>query len=306
MPIPIGPPPAPVQAAVDLWHNFGVIWHGCDGSTWDLVSLSTGVVVTPDGIKGLNMPGFDRYSDSSPSQAGSRFRGSRTQDRKALWPIFIYGGSTGEWIERDRAFWKSMRPDEFGTWEIVSPEGTSRFLNLYFADDNDKSFGLSPAQYGWSVYAVDLIADDLPYWYGEDIVRTFNVDSGAPFFAASPNVFTISPGDSTGTATIDNPGDVDAWPVWTITNDHAGAVLGVGPGSVQIPAMVHGEIWTIDTRPNEQSAIDALGADRSAEVVWNPAPVPRGQQVPLSIAITSPDSDVTVECALTPLHFRAW
>lgn len=306
MPIPLGPLPPPVQEAIDAWNGFGVVWHGCDGSTWDLMSSTTGIILTPDGTKGLNMPGFDRYSDSSPSQAGSRFRGSRTKDRSIMWPIFVYGDSTQEWLDRDRAWWKSLRPDEPGVWEIIDPNGGSRSLQCYFSDDNDKAFTLDPAQYGWAAYAIDLIADELPYWYGAAISREFVIAAGTEFFLTSGGVVYLSPGDSTDEAQMTNPGDVDAWPTWTVTNAHGGMVLGVGAGSVELPAMTHGEIWTIDTRPNEQTAFDALGVDHSDEVVWNPAPIPRGESIDLTITATTPDPDVTVDVSIVPLYFRAW
>lgn len=305
MPIPIGPPPPPVEAAVQLWNGMGCFWHGCDGSTWDLGSVDSGVVITPDGMKGLGLPTFDRYTTVS-GLPGSRYRGSRTQDRKVLWPILIYGYSSQQWLDRDRALFASMRPDEFGTWEIIAVDGQSRFLDLWLVDDNDKSFGIDPNLVGWSAYGIDLIADERPYWYGPLVERQFGVPANVAFFMTSGGVFNISSGQNTSSATIPNPGDVDAWPLWTVANGHGGVELAVGTGSVILPAMSNGDVWTVDTRPEEQSVTDAAGVDHTDEVTWNPAPVPRGTEVALTITVTSPDPSATIKCSIKPQYLRAW
>lgn len=306
MPIPIGPPPPVVAEAVQLWNGMSCIWHGCDGSTWDMASTETGVVITPDGMKGLGMPTFDRFTTSSPSLPGSRYRGSRTQDRKVMWPVFIYGYSSQEWLDRDRAFWESFRPDDFGTWEIISVDGQSRFLDLWLVDDNGQTFTMDPNLVGWSAYAIDLIADERPYWYGPLVERNFSVPDNVAFFMSSGGVFAISSGQATDSAFIPNPGDVDAWPTWVVSNGHSGVTLGVGAGSVVLPAMVNGDVWTVDTRPQEQTVTDQNGVDKTSLVTWNPAPVPRGSEVPLTITITSPDPSATVDCSLLPQYLRAW
>lgn len=300
--------PTALRAVAQLWTSFGVSWTGGDGQRFDLVDPDGGIVVTRDGILGLNMPKFDRYTTTAPGLAGSSWRGARTQERAVSWPIFVYGGSTDEWIERDRAFWASLRPDVPGTWTVTAPNGTARSLQCRLVDDGSTPFGADPAQAGWSVYVVNLVADDQPYWYGEDIERTFGVPDPSAFFMPSGGVFSISSGQTTDNAKISNPGDVQAWPIWTVggAGGLTDATLGAGGGAVVLPTLADGEVWTIDTRPDQMTATDQDGVDHSDEVEWNPAPVPAGSSVELSIAMTSPGSGVTVSCRITPLYFRAF
>lgn len=304
-----GPLPGVVQQAAAAWNGFGVLWHGCDGSLWDLTDGDGGVVLTPDGVKGLSMPTFDRYTTDSPSLAGSRYRGSRTKERSVLWPLFVWSSEgSQDFLDRDRQLWRSFRPDEKGTWEVILPDGSSsRKLDLRFVDDNDKTYGLDPALYGWAVYALDLVADDLPYWYGADIIAgPFKASADSPFFLSSGGVVHISAGNTTANAKMSNPGDVDAWARFVITGGHGGAVAGVGAGAVTVPAMANGQTWTIDTRPDRQTAIDQAGVDHSAAVTWNPAPIPRGAEVDLTLNLTGPDADASIEVVITPNYFRAW
>lgn len=304
MPILI-PAPGAVIGAVASWEGFKVLWHGADGSEWDFTDPDGGVVMTADGVKGLGMPTFDRWTTTSPSLPGNRYRGSRTQARSVLWPMFIWGSSgTDQFLARDRDFFRSLRPDVAGVWELIAPDGQSRRLRCFFVDDNNKTYTLDPAQYGWSVYAVNMVADDQPYWYGPDIAAEFGVPANVAFYSGPGGVITISPGGTTASAFLTNPGDVDAWPIWTVKNAHSGAELAVGSGSVILPAMSHGDVWTIDTRPDRQTAKDASGVDHVAAVTWNPSPAPRGESVPLAISLTGPAADVTVGVAITPLYFR--
>lgn len=307
MPLLIGAIPGVVQGAVSAWQGFGVIWHGCDGSTWDLMDASAGVVMPPDGVRGLGMPTFDRWTTLSPALAGSRYQGSRTQERTFLLPVFIWSDiGTDDFLATETSFADSYRPDVKSTLEIVRPDGDSRFLDLRFVDDNGQTYGQDPAQAGWSVQALNMVADDNPYWYGAPVSRTFDAPNDQQFYLSSGGVVFISPGGTTSTAVITNPGDVDAWPVWVVTGGHGGGTLGAGVGSVVVPAMADGTTWTIDTRPANQIAVDQLGVDQSAHVTWNPAPVPRGTQVVLALAMTSPDSSASITCRLVPQYFRAW
>lgn len=308
MPILLAKPvPHVIEEAIQAWQAFGVIWHGCDGSVWDMVDPTSGVVLTPDGTRGLGMPTFDRWTTSSPALPGSRYQGSRTQERTWMWPIFIYSSTDSlDYLAKESAFWASVRPDVKGTIELKHPTGKSRFLDLRFVDDSGVTFGMDPSQNGWAVYAVNMVADDQPYWYSNTITRTFQAPSDVDFFESSGGVFFISPGGTTDDASIPNPGDVNAWCIWTVTGSHGGCVLSVGGGSLTLPAMADGVTWTIDTRPDQMTAVDQDGADQSADITWNPAPVPPGEEVTLTIDLTSPDDEVSVRCELTPLHFRAF
>jgi hypothetical protein len=299
--------PTPVIAAAEQWVPFSVFWHGCDGSRWDMTDPEAGVVLSPDGVKGLGMPTFDRYTLATPSLAGARYTGSRTQERSWLWPVFIWSPtSTAEWLERHDSFLSSMRPDVKGTFELVRPDGTSRFLDLRFVDDNGQTYGLDPALQGWSVHAFTMVADDNPYWYGPSISRTFSAPDNSSFFLTSGGVFYIGPGGTTDAAFIPNGGDVNAWPVWTATGPFNSASLGAGGGTITLPALGSGDVWVIDTNPQAMTATDQTGADQSDQVTWNPAPIPPGTEVELTLAMVSPGTGANIAATLTPRYFRAF
>lgn len=305
MPILGGVTTAPPAIESAQWNGMGHTWTA-GGVTFDLTDVDAGIVLC-QGVRGLGMPTFDRWTIATPSLAGSRYTGSRTQERTTFWPVWVFSDTgSADWLARDRALWSTIRPDVKGTWRVTQANGEFRSLDLRFADDSDQSFTLDPSRVGWSLYGINGVADDNPYWYSDPIVRDFVPPSTTSFFMSSGGVFFISPGGTTDTATIPNPGDVDAWPVLTVSGATSGMTIGIGSGSIVVPAIADGVTWVIDTHPSAWTAIDQSGTDHSAAVTWNPAPIPTGSEVALSLTINSPGTNASIIVSVTPLYFRAW
>lgn len=309
MPILSAPTRTLDRPAVTDWSGLAAMtWTGWDGTEWDLLGENGGVFLTRDGVRGLHMPRVDRYTNVSPALAGSRWRGSRTLEREVFWPLFIYSDSGSQgWVKYDRAFWRTMHPDKPGTWSVTSAFGETRTLQCRFADDGDMEMTSDPSQRGWDVYPISLIAEQ-PYWAGPAVTQSW-VDGGVvPFFGADGTggpPFNISSGNTLSTATMPNPGDVDAYPVWTITGPSTAVSVGVGDKVVEYNAVISpGNTITIDTRPDRLTVVDQDGIDRLSGLgEASFAPIPAGEAVSLSLAMTGTGS---VSAALQPLYFRAF
>lgn len=299
--------PPEIDAA---WEGVQITWTGYDGIVWDLTSPATGVVLAPNGVRGLNMPPITRYTRTSPALAGSRYTGFRVEEREVFWPVFIYSKSSSvDFVVRDRAFWQSMRPDRPGVWAVGRNGAETRYLRCRYADDGDQQFDTDPVLAGWCLYGISLVADDQPMWEGEQLSWTFLQDgAGGSWFSDTGSVFTLGPASTLSGASVSNPGDVDAWPVWRVDGPtDSGSQLGVGGGEVVLNASIAaGAYVTIDTRPDRMSATTNAGVDLSDAVTWGPLPVPPGTVVDADIALTSPGAGAQVSVDLTPLYYRAW
>lgn len=302
-------PVVPVDASP--WASVSAMtWAGWDGSVWPLIYARGSGVSLRRGARGLNMPPVDRYSSTSPAVAGSRNRGSRTAERQVFWPVKIFSNAGSQaWVDVDRAFWRTMDPDRPGVWSVTSVDGTTRTLTCRFVSDGDHVLDLDPMLLGWQNYGITLVAEQ-PYWSGAEVARRWKTAGGTPFFGGvaggSGPPFYISSGSTMDTATISNPGDVDAYPTYTITGPTTSVSVGYAGNVVQMGVIPAGQTRTIDTRPDRLTVVDQDGTDRWSELgalAQFDAPIPPGQEVALSLELAGTGD---VSASLIPLYRRAW
>lgn len=278
-------------------------WTGWEGSEFDLLDPTvSGVMLVEDGIRGLNMPKFTRYTSNAAGIAGSRWRGFGTEEREVFWPAFVWSErGTVEWMRVDSRWWKTMRPDEVGTWQITTSDSIRR-LRLRFSDDGDHSYVRDPTKSGWCLYGVRLVAEQ-PYWEGDPILLSWEKRTERPFLPGPP--FWVSGTVSLASAVMQNPGDVDAYPIWVLQGPFTAAQVGFDGATITVPFPVAaGNSLTIDTRPDQQTAIDAAGVDRTGDLGASSfAPIPAGGGKALTLSLSGAGS---VSASLTPLYYRAW
>lgn len=284
-----------------------VTWTADGQPPIDLLNPATdGVMLVQDGVRGLGMPPVQRYTSTSPAVHGSRWRGHRIEERDVFWPLFVWSDKgTADWLERDAKLWRSFRPDVEGWWEFATSNAVRR-LRCRFVDDSDHSFTADPSRRGWDLYGVKLVAED-PWWHGSPVRVEWGKSTGEGFLPGPP--FSISGALDMGTAVMRNPGDVHAYPVWTIPGPSSSATVGLPGGTVQVPfAIAEGESLVVDTRPSAMTAMvhTAGGAvvDRTGQLGPSTfAAIPPGTAVTLSLSATGGSA---VRATLDPLYYRAW
>lgn len=292
-------------SAVNRWPGVtAMTWTGADGRVWDLLRGTDGVVLLESGIRGLAMPEIRRHTSSSPSLAGTRWRGWRVEEREVFWPVLVWSeDSTRDWLQRDSAWWGSLHPERLGVWEVTTARAGRRRLSLRFTGDGEHSFPVDPARLGEAVYGVRLVAEQ-PLWEGDDTLSSWSLSEQAAFFPGPP--FWIGSAYTLATATLTNPGDVPAYAVWTVQGPFTSARVGMPGATVSVPfGLPDGAALTIDTRPHVMSAVDSSGADRTRDLGAAAfAPVPAGYRMPLDLALGGQGGRITA--SLTPLFLRAW
>lgn len=282
-------------------------WTPDGGDPIDLLDpAADGVMLVQDGVRGLGMPPVQRYTSSSAAVHGSRWRGHRVDERDVFWPIFVWSDQgTDAWLARDTAWWRSMRPDVLGWWEVATSAAVRR-LRCRWVDDGDHSFSADPSRRGWDLYGVKLVAED-PWWHGPTVQVEWAQQSGVTLLPGPP--FDISSANSMGSATMRNPGDVPAWPIWSIPGPSSSATVGIAGKQIQVPfAVAAGETLVVDTRPQAMTAMlhTAAGAVVNKTGLLGPsvfAPIPAGGAADLTLTSAGGGP---VQAALDPLFYRAW
>lgn len=291
------------------------LWHAWDGTTWDIGNPSSPVRLNA-GVQGLDDPDVDYYTSDSPGVDGTTDRGFRVSGRTVFWPLRIFLPAASQaWVDLDASFWRSLQPGRYGTWEVIQPNRVSRSLRLRMQDKATPTFTTDPALTGYQTYGVRLVCPD-PYWVGDKVTRTFAPATSAPFFGP---VFTITRSNTLSTATLTNPGDVEAWPVWTILGPTTAVTVGLDAHAITVPFTVDaGKAVIIDTDPRAQTAYDATvttgpdgsqvvtstGVERTGSLgTVDYAPIPPGASVPLTLTVTGAGS---VNVSILPRYLRAW
>ena len=322
----VGIPTTSVPSDIGRWECLGMTWTGWEGSVWDLSNRASGVYLL-QGVRGLGLPTGTRFRDKSPSSHGSQHRGFLWDEREVFWPIKTRHESGRQFIERDRAFFKTLHPSKVGRWTVVQPDGTSRYLDLRLEPATaDPGIEYMPTMFGWAQYGVYLTADQ-PFFVGAPSVSSFKAPVAVgPFFEpVGPQLFNIGQGFTFENAAIDNLGDEKSFPRWFVEGPiDAGSWVGVGDLPVQVPFAVPAgkclviesdptmigatmyDIVTAAKKPNERViGVDMINpVDMSAELgEADFGAVEPGKSVPLSISFSGTG---VVEAYLPNLYDRAW
>lgn len=257
MPLAVGAglaPPGPiiVQPGAEIGRARAT-WIAPDGSVWPLDDPDRGYF-TPDEVSGLGAAPISLVTDPHP-RGGARIRHVQPQPRSITWPLIVEGLTHGDWLARWRAlasaFTQTRRLGP-GTLRITRPDGTAREITAWYEAGFD---GQPGAGHTWDTAVLSLFCED-PYWLA-DPVTDFRAHEATATDFLDPFP-TVASAQVLGATTITNPGDVEAWPSWSIT----------GPADEVVATNdTTGEAWTLTP--------DGLGAGETATITTDP-PMVRG------------------------------
>ncbi|WP_181036364.1 hypothetical protein [Arthrobacter sp. B1805] len=319
MGILLGVPLAPSSLPNNQWEDVRIIWRGVDGSTWDLTDPTSGVYLNRDGVEGLHHVDFQEWVQKSPTVPGQQFNGAQAEPRELFFPIEVYNeNGSAEWAQQNDQWWKSLSPRAYGEVTVVLPGGRRFTIAARFKPKAGKAFASDPIHDGWAAYGVTLVAD-APFFRGLPRAESWKANPAPlPFFEKNgPHLVNIASGHTIGSASFDNPGDEEAWPIWRAFGPLETVEVGLAGMIVDLPVVDAGKVIVIDTDPVDQRLIqyDYVPAtpgqaaqfinpvSRTAELTRRDdfAPIPPGQKVKLQLALTGAGS---VQVEITPLHWR--
>lgn len=226
------------------------------GITTHLSDWENGWLLQP-GAKGLDMPGYAFTTDESPGIDGYQLRDVRATGREIILPLAFWANdSRTAYKTRRRGFIKSLNPKRgVGTLTLTEPDGATRTIGAYYTGGIEGDESLDAAGERWCINAITFGCPS-PYWTGAEVVREFRAATGGTFFPILPLVV----GDSQvlGEVTIDNDGDDNAFPVWTIDGPATSISLAnntTGQELVLTRTITGADTIVIDTRERRQTAL---------------------------------------------------
>lgn len=281
--------PGPGSHAVELPDvGYAVAtWHAPDGSVWPLMAPDAGWFTLSEGVSGLGSAAIAITTDTKP-RGGVRVRHIQPGPRTILWPLYVYGATHTEFIARWRALETAITMTTErgpGQLEIARPDGSARRVDAYYTDGFEPT--LKQGYYITSDTCVITLTCEDPYWRDAVPQHTHReFAAGVDFQSPYPSV---SSSQVLGDTTLFNPGQVDAWPAWTMTGpaliltatrQDTGDTFSLDPNAAAIGHgdLAAGEYVTVQTDPPRVRFMD--GSNWTGALNWPGAvlwPLPPGQ-----------------------------
>lgn len=200
-----------------------VSYLGVDGTYWDLTTGKVRLSGTgTNGVEGLGEPKWNRNTIESAGTDGQRRTGqrSRASARQGYFPLLILGDDALDWSHTSAAWWRAWSPDIPGLITVAMPDGSQRTIAACLSDDDTYAPIMDPALTATEQIGLTWIADD-PFWRSATISATFQVgDGGAPadfFNGGGAPPFNLSAGNTAADIVMSNPGELEAFPTYTVT-----------------------------------------------------------------------------------------
>lgn len=236
---------APVVDTDSLLHS----WVEASGTEHDLDGTE-GVAVQLASTVGS--PVVEIVSAPTPFRSGARTRRVNIRPRPIDLTLHIDGASATQVQQRLDALARWLDPSRGdGRLRVRRPDGTVRELWCRRSGGLDVDYREGVEL--WQDVLATLQATDDPYAYDVDPTeQTFTVGAALGFFTDPFFPIKLTSSTVLASATVNNTGDVEAWPVWTITGPGTNPVLrNVTTGQVTAfeTTLVSGQQLILDTRP---------------------------------------------------------
>jgi hypothetical protein len=216
------------------------------------------------GIEGLNAPDFQLVTSTTPLLDGEQLDDVYALSRDIFLPMMISGRTEGEFRERAAALISDLFPLRGqGMFEVAQPDGKRRRVPVIYVDGMRGTEGITDGGQTWWKFGLKLRALN-PWWLGDTITQRWAQEAEpVTFLPITPR--RVNPSAVLGQATINNPGDVETYPIWrltapatgvTLTRPDTGEYLGI---AASMPA---GSTLTINTNPR------AVDLRLSSGVAW--------------------------------------
>lgn len=190
-------------------------WTDPTGTVWQLSDTSDDVGwFTTAGPAGWDATTYEIVTDPLP-RGGESVRFVRAKPGRIVWPLYVFGDTHLEYVQRRRTIKKALMMTVHrrltGTLRVSRPDSSAREIDCMYESGLEGEAGEG---WLWSKSAITLFCPD-GYWRDVTAVtETRSYIPGSDYLNPFPQV---SNSLALGETVLNNPGDVDAWPTWTIT-----------------------------------------------------------------------------------------
>lgn len=239
------------------------------GSNGDEIELADdGDFVLRTGVTGFGIPATNVRIDESAGPGGT-WRFSKRGVRDLDLPLTIFG-TTRDDVETKLRRVARLLQDGQGATKIVAnySDNTSVYLNAHYVGGAETQFG-SDANSFFCNWAIQMQAPQ-PFWESEQS-ESFSITTGNTGRGLLPQLtkLKLTSSQTLGVVSVNNVGDVNIQPIWTVRGPVNELVISNGTQSFGLNSPVAtGSTITIDT--GKGTVVDDSGTNLYSKL--NPAP----------------------------------
>lgn len=250
------------------------------------------------GVRGRWLPGVSFIEDRAPGISGTIARGVQVMPLDWDFPLHVSADSTAQLQQRmrDLMYWMDASRGE-GQFKNTAADGATRVLNC-----KAESVEFVENTPGYRKAVVSLHAAD-PYWYApstETFTYTESFSSPVAFLNDPFFPLNLTSAALYRAPTVDNPGDTESWPTWTISGPGTNPALrNTDTGEVMAftRTLARGDLIVITLTRTSVTVTDGLGT-RLYSTMTNPSvpwPIRPGiNHVQIGMDGATSDSSVTL------------
>ncbi len=280
-------------------------WTDPLGTVWPLSDLTPerGYFTTPS-IAGWGATTYELITDPM-ARGGESVRYVRAQPARLTWPLHVWGDTHTEFLTRyrdlKRAFMMTLHRGVPGTLTVTRPDGSGREIEC-FCEDGWR--GEPGENHTFANPVLTLFCPEGAWRDVEAVVEFREYGEPVSFLDPFPSV---SSSQIIGDTTIDNPGDMTAWPEWTIT----GPATSVTATNVTADhtftltyTLLLGETITVTTGGNRPGVRGPAGENLASALNWPTAYLwglaPEDNEIEFSVG--GADTGTSITMTFHPLY----
>lgn len=235
------------------------------GQNGDTITFDYENYMLLQGVKGFGIPATKVRIQEAASEGGI-FRYSKRGIREVDLPIHVVGSSRADTEAKLRRL-ANILQNRNGSARLtaVNASGDSFYLDVYYMGGGETVYG-ETGNYVFAEWVVVLQAPQ-PYWQSTT-AATFSVTSGSTGRGLLPQLskLKVSSSQALGTVTVNNTGDVQAYPVWTFYGPFSTVTVAPtgGSGFTYATAIASGDSITVDTYKG--TVVNSAGVNQYANL----------------------------------------
>lgn len=242
-------------------------------------------VVPKDYFKRIGRSGFGvaptKLITREGASEGLRWRRTRRGGRVIVFPVTILADDRQAVEDKLRALVRLIQDDET-TPRLVGlyPDGHKVYTEFHYSSGGDHTYGTDTDGRSRVDWTLNLVCES-PYWTS-DVAISYSIGPANAGRGLLPKLsrLQVSSSQTIGTVQLENPGDVESYPVWTIRGPGDAGFLAQrndGQSFTFIEALGASDVITVDTL--KKTVTDQNGDDRYD--ILGPAPklfsIPKGK-----------------------------